>query len=123
MLGAIQENRTLFMVIGVIIIFAFVLLLFIPSGNPPGVTDENRAKFACELLCKGAVQQDRDLSKGPCLSTEIGDTWELSDWVCDIAHNPREPEDNQPGNQCPEFGVTATHFVEFTPDCGFIRVV
>lgn len=123
MLGAITENKTLFAIIGIAIVAILAVILFMPSGNPPGVTDENKAKFTCELLCKGALQQGRDLSEGPCLSTEIGDTWELTDWVCDIAHDPREPEDYLEENQCPEYGETATHLVEFTPDCRFIRSV
>jgi hypothetical protein len=121
MIGGIDSRVVA--IAAIIMVAVLGIIIFMPMGNPPGVTDENRAKFACELLCKGALQQGRDLSNGPCLSTEIGDVWELSDWVCDIAHDPREPEDNQPGNQCPDFGVTATHFVEFTPDCRFIRLV
>jgi len=118
MIGGI-DNRIIALIVIVVVAILGVLLV-VPLGNQPGITDENRAIFACELLCKGAVDQGRDLSQGPCLSTELGDAWEPSSWACDIAHSPREPVDNQPENQCSEYGETATHFVEFTEDCEFI---
>ncbi len=75
----------------------------------------------CEELCKDALAKGVDLSNGPCLSTGNA-KWDIEGWVCDIAHNPRIAEiDNLKENQCPEWGVTASSFVEFTPECEFIR--
>jgi hypothetical protein len=60
-----------------------------------------------------------DLSAGPCLSEGIPG---LSDWVVDIAHDPRQAVDDQPANQCQSFRDGETHhFVELTPDGQLIR--
>ncbi len=70
----------------------------------------------CENLCKN---YEGDLSDGPCLSNNlIGD----SDWVCDVAHSPRQDVDNLPENQCETYrNGTATHFVEVDENCNLIR--
>lgn len=58
-----------------------------------------------------------DLARGPCLGM-IG-----SGWVADVAHEPRQPVDDEPPNQCPELRTgQATHFVELTPEGKSIRV-
>jgi hypothetical protein len=82
-----------------------------PSVTSPDV----QAKKACVDLCF-QEKKSRDLGSGPCLSNEI-----MPDWVCDVAHNPRQDVDNNPANQCPAFGKTAQHFIEVDPDCNFIR--
>lgn len=78
----------------------------------------NDAKQACISLCQ---QANTDLSNGPCLS-EIS-SWSIDDYVCDVAHNPRQSVDDLSENQCAAFGETADHFVEVAPDCSFIREV
>lgn len=110
--------------IAIIIVVASIAgifyILFIPTG--PYVSDKDRAVFSCVFLCKAAENEGLVLDSGPCLSSgESG--WELEEWVCDVAHNPRIPEDNLPQNQCPEFGRTASHFVEVNPNCIFLRAV
>lgn len=58
-----------------------------------------------------------DLSSGPCLGM-IG-----PDWVADIAHDPRQPVDEEPENQCAEYrSGEAVHFVELTPVGVVLRV-
>lgn len=60
-----------------------------------------------------------NLNNGPCLSNEI-----YADWVCDVAHDPREQIDNIPENQCPVFREgKAHHFVEVDENCDFIRAM
>ncbi len=72
---------------------------------------------ACVLLCNEKKDAGVDLSAGPCLSNEI-----QPNWVCDVAHNPRIPLDNDAANQCPAFNNgTAKHFVEVDTDCNLIR--
>ncbi|MGC8812605.1 MAG: hypothetical protein ACP5O8_03430 [Candidatus Aenigmatarchaeota archaeon] len=76
------------------------------------------AKEACIKACREAKAEERNLNDGPCLSNEI-----IKNWVCDVAHSPREPIDDIMENQCPEYGNTAQHFVEVDPNCNFIRAV
>ena len=59
-----------------------------------------------------------DFSQGPCLSENLA-----SGWVADIAHNPRQPVDDQPENQCQKYrNGEAQHFVELDTDGNLIRV-
>ena len=62
--------------------------------------------------CKELFQREQsggiDFSKGPCLSQAI-----IPNWVCDVAHNPREDVDDKLENQCSAFREgKAEHFVE-----------
>jgi PBP1b-binding outer membrane lipoprotein LpoB len=73
---------------------------------------------ACVNACRDAKKAGADLGSGPCLSNNIS-----KDWVCDVAHNPRADVDSIPENQCSAYGKQASHFVEVTPECEFIRAV
>lgn len=68
----------------------------------------------CIEACKTAAIP---LENGPCLLNPIENT----DWVCDVAHEPREAIDNQKENQCSEFGKQASHFIEVNPNCELIK--
>ena len=60
---------------------------------------------------------------GPCLSDNNSE-WNIADWVCDVAHSPRQDVDNLPENQCQAFrNSQAHHFVEVDSSCNFIRAV
>ncbi len=77
---------------------------------------------ACIQLCLKAKQQGLDLSNGPCLSDFM--EWNVEDYVCDVAHWPRQPVDNKRENQCNAWhSGKAHHFVEVDPECNFIRKV
>lgn len=82
-------------------------------------TQEEQAIEACTNLCNSELQAGTDLSQGPCLSNEI-----ITDWVCDVAHSPRQAVDNLPENQCSAYreGI-ANHFVEVDPSCNFIKAI
>ena len=74
----------------------------------------------CIEECKNAMIRGVDLSNGPCLLESIAG---LNDWVCDVAHSPRQPVDNLPENQCSSFREgRAKHFVEVDTACNLIRV-
>lgn len=99
-----------------------------PGGNKKcGIQEEMpssgealQAAEKCIDLCKEAKNQ-QDLSDGPCLS-DGNPSWDISDWVCDVAHCPREDIDNKKKNQCQEFrSGKASKFVEVTPSCEFLR--
>ena len=71
----------------------------------------------CISECKAQLEQGAGLSTGPCLSNEI-----IPDWVCDVAHSPREEVDNQPENQCLAYREKkAHHFVEVDTGCNLIK--
>jgi hypothetical protein len=92
-----------------------LLLLLLFSGCVS--QDVNLVDFVSEGCVRSCQQFNGDKSDGPCLTDEL-----YPDWVCDIAHSPREDVDNLPENQCDKYkeGV-AHHFVEVTPDCVLIR--
>ncbi|MEM5871409.1 MAG: hypothetical protein QW051_00890 [Candidatus Aenigmatarchaeota archaeon] len=81
---------------------------------------EELAREKCIELC---LKANRDLSNGPCLSDDNIE-WNIEDWVCDVAHSPRESVDNQPENQCKAYREgKAHHFVEVNPECKFIKAI
>lgn len=71
----------------------------------------------CEKLCIQKKQSGTNLENGPC----IGNIF-LKNWVCDVAHSPRQSVDDLQENQCSEFGKTAKNFVEVDADCEVIKV-
>jgi hypothetical protein len=66
-----------------------------------------------------AKQSGVDLNRGPCIAEQLPD---LPDWVADVAHEPRQPVDDQAANQCQRFrNGEAHHFVELDPSGQLIR--
>jgi len=92
------------------------------DGQKNAVSSEKIAIDACKALCNDALKIKWDFSNGPCLS-EATLSWDVNDWVCDIAHNPRQAVDNIKENQCYDYGTIANHFVELTPECEFIKAI
>ena len=88
--------------------------------NTPSTDPQER----CVELCREQIANEMDLSTGPCLS-EIEDVdWNFDDWVCDAAHFPRKLTDNNAQYQCQAYRKEiASHFVEVSPNCEFIRKV
>ena len=82
---------------------------------PQGEGAAFEASRQCVGLCETEKAKGRNLSAGPCLSNQI-----TPDWVCDVAHDPRQDVDNLEQNTCPAFGVTAQHFVEVDENCRVI---
>ncbi|VVB75654.1 Uncharacterised protein [uncultured archaeon] len=75
------------------------------------------ATITCIGLCKKAVDDNVSLVNGPC----IGRT--QTDWVCDVAHSPREAVDNLPANQCADYANGLMHhFVEVDTNCQLISI-
>lgn len=93
-------------------------------------TVESNPVALCIALCQEKLEAGVDLSNGPCLANEMkykpmGSQQEKikEDWVCDVAHDPREDIDDLPENQCSYFREgKAHHFVEVTPECNLIRI-
>ena len=100
-----------------VLIAVFLISIFLLFGCIS--KDREQAKTKCINLCLIERQAHIDLSKGPCLSNHL-----MDDWVCDVAHYPREKIDNNPEYQCKSYvNGTSHHFVEVTPNCTFIRAI
>lgn len=99
----------------ILIILSLPLIFHLNSQK----NEKDLAIKKCIEACRVAMINGKDLSNGPCLLDPIPD---LNDWVCDVAHNPRQDIDNLPENQCSSFREgKASHFVEVDPSCNFIR--
>ena len=49
---------------------------------------------------------------------------EVQDWCVDVAHDPRQPVDNLPENQCRSYREGKVHhFVELDPEGNVIRAM
>jgi len=81
--------------------------------------DKTLAQVKCQELCQNKLSTNGIEAKdSPCLSNEI-----IPDWVCDIAHNPRQSVDDELENQCSAFREgLAHHFVEVDGNCNLIKV-
>jgi hypothetical protein len=87
-----------------------------PSG---GSSEQAKAIAEAKTAFQKAQSQGQNLSAGPCIAQQLPS---LPDWAADIAHNPRQPVDNQPVNQCQSYRDGQTHhFVELTPTGQLIR--
>ncbi|MBU4246342.1 MAG: hypothetical protein KKE71_04825 [Nanoarchaeota archaeon] len=89
----------------------------------PRTSDRNLAYMDCKDACEydAKIVREQNLSDGPCL---LNPAKSATDWVCDIAHNPRLPIDDLPENQCSAYREgKAKHFVELDKNCELIRAV
>jgi len=100
----------------IFLILVLILVIFISGCVGQRTDDATKAKDACIQKCKDTVKAGNNLSKGPCLSNKI-----IEGWVCDVAHSPRQTVDDEPANQCSEFGKSASSFIEVDSNCSFIR--
>ncbi|MFH0828733.1 MAG: hypothetical protein V1907_00970 [Candidatus Kerfeldbacteria bacterium] len=88
--------------------------------NSPGVKGaitKNAAIAQAKAVFIAQEGQGVDFTEGPCLTNSL-----LSDWVADVAHNPRTSVDDLAENQCSAYrNGTAHHFVELDPEGQLIR--
>ncbi|MFA5021122.1 MAG: hypothetical protein WC517_03620 [Patescibacteria group bacterium] len=80
--------------------------------------DRTQAMIKCQELCQNTLSTDgKNFEPGPCLSNAIA-----PDWVCDVAHSPRQAADDDPANQCESFRAgRMNHFVEVDGNCNLIK--
>lgn len=79
--------------------------------------EKDLAIAQCKELFQREKANGRNMTEGPCLSDEI-----IPDWVCDVAHSPRQEVDNQSKNQCLAFREgKAHHFVELDLEGNVIK--
>jgi len=89
------------------------------DGSAPSQSEKSQAVGQAVVAFQQAQQSGEDLSNGPCISERLPG---LSDWVADVAHDPRQDVDDQPANQCQRYrDGEAHHFVELTPTGQLIR--
>ena len=103
-------------------IILFLIIIIPLSGCTNQTIIEDRAVAVCVEACNNYKE---NLSNGPCLLNPMQaeeNFPNLSKWVCDVAHSPRQNVDNQIENQCSAFreGI-ADHFVEVDTNCKFIQ--
>ena len=100
-----------------LLLAAFLLVFGCAAQQLP--PDMAGAMNACLSECQKQMLSGANLSSGPCLLNSIPN---YPGWVCDVAHSPREWQDNLAQNQCISFlNGTSRHFVEASPDCALIR--
>lgn len=100
----------------IILISILILAVFLSGCIGQGGDAKERAKTACIQKCGSSLSAGQDLSNGPCLDNKI-----IEGWACDVAHSPRQAVDDNPANQCSEFGKTIFNFIEVDPSCNFIK--
>jgi hypothetical protein len=89
------------------------------GGDEASQSEKSQAVGQALVAFKKAQQSGADLSTGPCIAENLPG---LSDWVADIAHDPRQDVDDEPQNQCQRYrDGDAHHFVELTPTGQLIR--
>jgi hypothetical protein len=85
------------------------------TSTPPAAATNDEVALAQKAF-QDAKTKGVDMSTGPCLG-EI-----KSDWVADVVHNPRQPIDDLPQNQCSQYNDgTVHHFVEVDTNGNFVR--
>jgi hypothetical protein len=89
------------------------------GGSSASQSDKDKAVAEAQAAFRKVEGTGQDLSRGPCIAEALPG---FSDWAVDIAHDPRQPVDDQPANQCQSYRAGQTHhFVELTPTGQLIR--
>ncbi len=102
----------------IFISLSLLIFLIFFSGCKPKKELRDIALEECKKICEIA-KKEMELNS-QCLSDIY--EWKVEDWVCDIAHWPRENIDNLPENQCKDYREgKARHFIELDKNCEFIR--
>ena len=111
-----------------IILALAIVCIFLASGCIETATDNGTTapstdpQERCVEVCKEQLLAGVELNMGPCLSESSGVSWEIEDWACDVAHEPRKDIDENSRYQCQKYRKEeVSHFVEVTPNCEFIR--
>ena len=124
----VPKGKLLILVLSVIAVISLIIV-YVHETNPfnsaikgnykPGLSTEIDTMVGrAQKLYKDRKALGVDFGSGPCLTNDLA-----SEWVADLAHNPRARMDDLPENQCPAFlEGRAKHFVELDIDGEVIRV-
>jgi len=109
------------------LLITLILIVLFIAGCTQTKDIKQQAIDLCTQICRVNpvnAPLERVYANGPCLSDNNPD-WNITDWVCDVAHSPRQPDiDDKPENQCQDFrNGQAHHFVEVDPSCNFIKAI
>ena len=89
------------------------------SGGQVQQSDRDKAVDEAQTAFAQVQSTGQDMSAGPCISESLPG---LPDWVADVAHDPRQPIDDEAANQCQRYrSGDANHFVELNVDGLLIR--
>jgi hypothetical protein len=89
------------------------------GGDGASQSEKDQAIAQAQEAYDRAKLSGKDLEAGPCLAESLTG---LSDWVVDVAHDPRQDVDDDPANQCQRYrDGEASHFVELSPVGRVIR--
>jgi hypothetical protein len=105
-----------------LIVLASIAALLIAGcgGGSPSQDARDRAVNAAMAAYHQAKVDGTNLNRGPCIAEQLPG---MSDWVADVAHDPRQPVDDVPANQCRRYrDGHAHHFVELDTSGHLIRV-
>jgi len=107
-----------------LIVYILVVGLIVVINSKPPVYKEGKsvvtdnAIAGAKAIYRKKTAEGVDFSAGPCLTNDL-----MPDWVVDLVHEPRQPIDDVPANQCPAFlEGRATHFVELDLSGNLVRV-
>ena len=117
-----MPKKPLFISVLAVILITSFIVLFVGSKNqkyePGGWTEADTAVNQAKHFFAIRKASGEDFRAGPCLSNAL-----ITDWVADIVHNPRLPEDDLPQNQCPAFAEgRAAHIVELDLKGNVVKV-
>jgi hypothetical protein len=102
-----------------LVLLAALLVAGCGGGGETSQSDQNRAVAAAMKAYQEARASGTNLADGPCIAEQLPG---LPDWVADVAHDPRQPVDDVPANQCARFRKgQAHHFVELDTSGELIR--
>jgi len=104
-----------------LLFFLFLFCIFIAlSGCTNSPAQPKDAAEACQQLCKSALATDLAMPSSACIGNPMQS---FPDYVCDLAHNPREAVDDLPENQCSAYREgKAKRFVEVDTNCNVIKI-
>ena len=89
------------------------------SGGQVQQSARDKAVDEAQVAFTQVQGAGQDVSAGPCISESLPG---LPDWVADVAHDPRQPIDDEAANQCQRYrSGQANHFVELNVDGKLIR--
>lgn len=110
-------------VLGIVVVFILVMIILrIPTANEPEESEFTEFEQMLIIKAKNIFEEKKAegilMDKSPCLTNDLAEGW-----VLDVAHDPREPIDNLPENQCSSFREgKAKHFIELNPEGKLIKI-